>query len=60
MSEYQAAASWRDNAEAESPAGPLFMHAPFAEADIACAAEPSTLGGHPISVCSGSFTIGCC
>jgi hypothetical protein len=50
-------AQWRNRAEQDNPAGPLFAAGEFAEADIVNAtAEFITCG----TACSGSFTRQCC
>jgi hypothetical protein len=54
------ASQWREDAGSENPAGPLFAGGEFAAADIVSASEPTTLGGHPLSVCTGSGTVACC
>ncbi len=54
------AAQWRDGADIDNPAGPLFAGGEYVAADIVAAAEPTTLGGHPPSACTGSHTISCC
>ncbi|HEY2071611.1 MAG TPA: DUF6229 family protein [Rhizomicrobium sp.] len=54
------AAQWRDGADIDNPAGPLFAGGEYAAADIVAAAEPTTLGGVPCSACTGSHTNPCC
>jgi Family of unknown function (DUF6229) len=50
-------AQWRNCAEQDNPAGPLFAAGEFAEADIVNATvEWWTCG----TACSGSFTRQCC
>ncbi|MGH6870402.1 MAG: DUF6229 family protein [Rhizomicrobium sp.] len=54
------ASQWREEADLENPAGPLYAGGEFAAADIVSASEPTTLGGHPCSLCTGSTPVSCC
>lgn len=49
---------WRNNADAENPAGPLFIGGEFTEADIIC--ETTTISGRCGTACTGSLTRYCC
>ena len=49
-------AQWRNGAEQDNPAGPLFAAGEFAEADIVNATQAWTCG----TACSGSITRQCC
>lgn len=60
MTQINLASQWREEADSESPAGPLFTGGEFAAADIVASAEPTTLGGHPCSICTGSVRVACC
>ena len=58
-------ARWRSDANAASPAGPLFVTGPFAEADIAGDTNTVTAGvlcesGRCGTICSGSAGHPCC
>lgn len=52
------AASWRNSASGENPAGELFASGTFAEADIVC--ETGTGSGKCGTVCTGSTIAHCC
>ena len=57
--------SWRNDASSNSPAGPLFISGPFAEADIASEVNTITAGalcnsGRCGTACSGSAGHPCC
>jgi hypothetical protein len=56
--------NWRNNANAENPAGPLFVSGAFAEADITHSSNIVTAGavctGRCGTVCSGSAHGECC
>jgi hypothetical protein len=49
---------WRNEANSENPAGPLFIGGEFTEADIIC--ETGTISGRCGTACSGSRTLLCC
>ncbi|MCP3097390.1 DUF6229 family protein [Myxococcus sp. K15C18031901] len=49
---------WRNMADDNNPAGPLFVGGEFAESDIIC--ETTTGSGKCGTACSGSRTLMCC
>jgi hypothetical protein len=49
---------WRDAADADNPAGPLYAAGEFAEADIVAGPDVVTL--HGCSACTASRNIDCC
>lgn len=51
-------AQWRDHAEGDNPAGPLFIGGEYAEADIM--GDTGTISGKCGTACSGSRTRMCC
>jgi len=51
-------AGWRESADGDNPAGPLFTSGDYAEADIIVATWPPT--GRCGTACSGSHTRLCC
>ncbi len=51
-------ARWRNQADLDNPAGPLFTGGKSAEADIVC--ETGTVSGKCGTVCTGSLTNQCC
>jgi hypothetical protein len=51
-------AQWRSSADANNPAGALFVGGEFAEADIVC--ETGNISGRCGTVCTGSRTRYCC
>jgi Family of unknown function (DUF6229) len=58
-------AGWRNNADADNPAGPLFASGKFAESDITCDTNIVTAGvicgsGRCGTACSGSAKYQCC
>lgn len=57
--------NWRNHADENSPAGPLFVSGQFAESDIVSSTNVLTAGaicnsGHCGSACSGSAHAECC
>jgi hypothetical protein len=56
--------NWRNNANADSPAGPLFVSGSYAESDMVSSTNVMTLGtvcsGRCGTVCSGSSGHPCC
>jgi hypothetical protein len=57
--------SWRNNADDNSPAGPLFVSGKFAESDIVSSVNTITAvaicgSGRCGTVCSGSANHPCC
>jgi hypothetical protein len=57
--------SWRNNADVNSPAGPLFVSGQFAESDIVSSTNVLTAvavcgSGHCGTACSGSAHGECC
>lgn len=61
MSKDQQVARWRDEAAEDNPAGPLYSHGIYAEADIV--SEVSEVTGLPCggsTGCTGSRTTLCC
>lgn len=51
-------ARWRNQADLDNPAGPLFIGGRNAEADIVC--ETGTVSGRCGTACTGSGTRQCC
>ena len=49
-------AQWRNDADQDNPAGPLFAAGEFAEADIVNATPAITCGTY----CTGSIRVQCC
>ncbi|WP_163988945.1 DUF6229 family protein [Pyxidicoccus caerfyrddinensis] len=49
---------WRNDADMDNPAGPLFVGGEFTEADIIC--EAGTITGRCGTACTGSLTFQCC
>jgi Family of unknown function (DUF6229) len=51
-------AQWREQADSENPAGPLFIGGEYAESDII--GDTGTISGKCGTACSGSRTRMCC
>ena len=51
-------ARWRNQADLDNPAGPLFSGGKNAEADIVC--ETGTVSGRCGTACTGSLRYQCC
>ena len=51
-------ARWRNHADQDNPAGPLFTSGNNTQADIVC--ETGTISGRCGTVCTGSTINACC
>ncbi|HEX2419730.1 MAG TPA: DUF6229 family protein [Micromonosporaceae bacterium] len=56
----QVVARWRSGADADSPAGPLFLSGEYAEADITQSWRTWTISGRCGTACTGSSIYQCC